>query len=118
MLEHFVEKFRETPWGNEILLLDRGDVAVKIITVNPGHRLSLQIHRDRDEYWTVLSTGGLLQKGEEIIPASHGTRMVIPRETKHRLSASVDAELQVLEICVGRVDQNDIVRYEYDYGRV
>lgn len=118
MPSRFVETFRETPWGSEVLLFNGADVAVKIIVVHAGHRLSLQSHRERDEYWTVLSSaGGLLQRGEEIVTAGEGTRIVIPRDAKHRLSASKEGPLRVLEICIGRVDPNDIIRYEDDYGR-
>ena len=42
------------PWGQFEQLVSNVPVTVKIITVEPGHRLSLQKHGHRGEFWQVL----------------------------------------------------------------
>ena len=50
-LEVFVT---ERPWGQFEQFVSNEMCTVKIITVQPGHRLSLQTHGHRDEMWQVL----------------------------------------------------------------
>ncbi len=42
------------PWGDFQQFVSNETVTVKIITVEPGHRLSLQRHELRGEMWQVL----------------------------------------------------------------
>ena len=44
----------QRPWGNFQQFVSNERVTVKIITVDPGHRLSLQTHDHRGEFWQVL----------------------------------------------------------------
>ena len=44
----------ERPWGRFEQFVCNESVTVKIITVNPGERLSLQTHGQRDEMWQIL----------------------------------------------------------------
>ena len=44
----------ERPWGTFQQFVSNEQVTVKIITVAPGHRLSLQRHNHRGEMWQVL----------------------------------------------------------------
>ena len=45
---------QERPWGQFEQFVSNERVTVKIITVQPGHRLSLQTHDNRGEFWQVL----------------------------------------------------------------
>lgn len=113
------EKRRETPWGHEDVIFRGERVTVKVITVQPSQRLSLQRHKRRDERWTVLSAaGGVLTIGKTNLPAEHGATAVIKRGVLHRMSALPEGELKVLEVAFGEFDQNDIERLEDDYGRI
>ena len=42
------------PWGNYETLEKREDFQVKRIIINPGKRLSLQLHHKRSEHWVVV----------------------------------------------------------------
>ena len=42
------------PWGMYQVLLDTEFTKVKLITVAPGSRLSLQSHQKRQEQWTLV----------------------------------------------------------------
>lgn len=44
----------ERPWGRFDQFATNEQVTVKIITVEPGQRLSLQRHHRRSELWTIL----------------------------------------------------------------
>jgi mannose-1-phosphate guanylyltransferase/mannose-6-phosphate isomerase len=77
------------PWGRFELLALNKPVAVKIITVDPGQRLSLQRHASRDEWWTVPDAGFFTEVGGEGRAPAVGERVWIPRGTTHRIGAHV-----------------------------
>ncbi len=109
---------RELPWGREEIIFQGARTRVKLITVRPGQRNSLQRHARRSESWTVLSEkGGTLRIGEAEVAAAHGEMFMVPLGALHRYTAPPDAELKLLEIWQGECDQNDIERLEDDYGR-
>ena len=63
-----MEKYsEERPWGKFEQFCHNEEVTVKIITVNPNSRLSLQYHNNRDEFWRVLKGKGQFVLGEETI---------------------------------------------------
>lgn len=43
------------PWGSFTTLEEGPGYKIKRIEVNPGHRLSLQMHYHRSEHWIVVS---------------------------------------------------------------
>ncbi len=111
------DKFREPPWGREEILWEGPAVTCKILTVHAGHRFSLQSHRLRSERWHVLGGEGAVEIGASVAAARPGLHFEVPAGAKHRLRATT-ADLHVLEIALGEFDQDDIIRYEDDYGRV
>jgi len=106
------------PWGTFDVLLEGPDFKVKLITVLPGRRLSYQSHSRRLERWTVLSgTAGVTIEGErsELAP---GETALIRTGARHRLDNPADSQLLILEVQLGTYfGEDDIVRYEDDYGR-
>lgn len=104
------------PWGNFRQFTLNEPTTVKVITVEPGERLSLQTHELRDELWIVLDDGVGVQIGDEVVDAAVGDEFVIPRRTKHRLS-SRGPRVRVLEVAFGKFDEDDIVRLEDAYRR-
>jgi len=120
VLNEVPEEYREDrPWGNFRRLVHNEPCTVKLITVDPGHRLSLQSHNHRSELWTFLDPGGIAEvDGREVRPAP-GEQLFIPRGARHRLASAPDATapVRVLELGFGKFDEDDIVRYEDEYGR-
>ncbi len=51
------------PWGQFEQFVSNERVTVKIITVLPGHRLSLQSHENRGEFWHILDVPIDIQVG-------------------------------------------------------
>jgi mannose-6-phosphate isomerase-like protein (cupin superfamily) len=108
------------PWGNfQRLFTNIGEASVsaKILTVNPHSRLSLQYHQKRSERWTVINGIAEVQIEKNYYRLLPGATADIPIGTAHRLG-SKDSITQVLEVSIGYLDENDIVRLEDDFGRV
>lgn len=107
----------DRPWGNFERFTDNYPSTVKIITVEANKKLSLQSHSKRREFWKVVSGNGSFQIGDNRLNVSIGDEYNISVGEKHRMEAGNDG-LVVLEIATGTFDENDIVRYEDDYGRI
>ncbi len=106
----------QKPWGSYRIVGQWSDaIMVKVITVNPHSRLSLQKHEHRDEEWLCLKGRAKVQVGDKSITLKVGDKALVPRLQLHRLSSEDGAE--ILEVTYGRFDENDIVRVEDDYGR-
>ncbi len=108
----------DKPWGKFEQYTHNLTSTVKIITVAPGGILSRQFHYQRDELWVLLDAGARVELGDEVLTPDSGAEIFIPRETIHRLSATGDDPVRVLEISFGEFDENDIIRMEDVYGRV
>ena len=105
------------PWGNFKIIHQEPGIIIKIISVNPNQRLSLQYHKERDEIWLLLKGSGFAELFDTIETMASGTTQVIPREVNHRLSAGKEG-CKILEVSLGDYDEKDIVRVEDDYGRI
>jgi|GEM_PF-740642 len=106
------------PWGHYVVLEDRERHKVKRIVVNPGQRLSLQLHHRRAEHWMVIEGEGLVTVGDEEILVRAGEAIDIPREAKHRIRNPGDVPCVFIEVQTGDYfGEDDIVRLEDDYGR-
>lgn len=106
------------PWGNYEVLYDGDDHKVKRISVLPGKRLSLQSHDRRAEHWFIASGKGVVTVGEELVPVEGGTAVDIPLKAKHRIENTGDVELVFIEVQTGNYfGEDDIIRYEDDFGR-
>ena len=104
-------------WGSYEVLLDDCGVKVKRITLSPNKRMSLQLHRERDELWLVISGAAFAQVGNETKAIETGDILVVPRLEVHRLTNESDSDMVMIEIQTGDCWENDIIRIEDDYGR-
>jgi mannose-6-phosphate isomerase-like protein (cupin superfamily) len=107
----------ERPWGNFQQFASNEHVTVKIITVQPGHRLSLQTHSHRGEFWQVLDAPIEVTVGERTWSAEVGESVWVPCGALHRMANKGDRPGRLLEIAYGDFDEADIVRLEDDYAR-
>lgn len=107
----------ERPWGQFQQFVSNETVTVKIITVEPGHRLSLQTHDHRGEFWQVLDVPIEVTVGERTWCAEPGEPVWVPCGTVHRMANKGDRAGRLLEIAFGDFDEADIVRLEDDYAR-
>ncbi len=109
----------ERPWGcyEDI---DSGDrFRVKRLSVNPGARLSLQMHHHRAEHWVVVRGTARVTRGEEIVLLAENQSTYIPVGVLHRLENPGKIPLEVIETQSGAyLKEDDIVRIEDVYCRV
>lgn len=105
------------PWGAFRRYPHEGVSSVKVLTVNPGGVLSLQLHRCRDEFWLVLDEGIEVTLGERVFRPRVGEEIWIPRKTPHRARGVGEKPARVLELWFGASEESDIQRLEDVYGR-
>jgi mannose-6-phosphate isomerase len=106
------------PWGSFTTLEEGPGYKIKRIEVNPGHRLSLQMHHHRSEHWIVVSgTAKVTCNGEEkILGANQST--YVPQCNSHRLENPGVIKLILIEVQNGEyLGEDDIIRFQDDYSR-
>lgn len=106
------------PWGNFEVLSEGEGFKVKKIVVDPKQKLSLQVHAKRSEYWVVVRGEADIVRGEERMKLPEGNATFIPCGLTHRIANNTDEELIIIETQLGQyVEEDDIIRFEDDYGR-
>ena len=109
----------ERPWGHYVVLDESAATfKVKTIEVTPGHRLSLQTHERRSEHWFVTAGQGEVTLDDERVAVTVGSAVDIPVGVRHRVACTGDTPLVFVEVQHGTYfGEDDIVRYDDDYGR-
>ena len=107
------------PWGSYEGVSFGERFQVKLITVNPGSILSLQMHHHRAEHWVVVSGTARITKGDDVFVLSENESTFIPLGVTHRLENPGVIPLELIEVQSGSyLGEDDIVRFEDQYGRV
>lgn len=108
----------DKPWGS-YKILDQGEgFQVKRIEVDPGERLSLQAHEHRKEFWIIVQGAFQIQLGEEADTYTSGEMVTIEQMEKHRPKCISDESGIFIEVQQGDyLAEDDIIRYDDDYGR-
>lgn len=113
-----VGKVYERPWGTYQTLALAEGYQVKVITVNPGGKLSLQSHFKRAEHWVVVRGCATVTVGSNVSEYEVNEAIYIPLETKHRLENQTAEAVVIVEVQVGHyLGEDDIVRYDDVYDR-
>ena len=106
------------PWGRWTVLGEGDGYKVKRIEVNPGHRLSLQMHHHRSEHWIVVSGTAKVVIGDQVEHIGVQESTFVPAGTTHRIENPGPRPLIIIEIQSGLyLGEDDIVRLQDDYGR-
>ncbi len=107
------------PWGSYEVLADRPHSKVKYLVVHPGKRLSYQSHERREEHWTVVEGTAEVLLDDVTHLLGPGETITVPKRAKHRVANPADTDLVFVEVQLGDYfGEDDIVRYEDDFGRV
>jgi mannose-1-phosphate guanylyltransferase / mannose-6-phosphate isomerase len=116
--EHKLHRRVHRPWGT-YEDVDAGErFRVKRITVNPGEKLSLQMHHHRAEHWVVVSGTARVTRGDETLLLTENQSTYIPLGVRHRLENPGMIPLQIIEVQSGAyLGEDDIVRLEDVYHR-
>ncbi|WP_407282017.1 mannose-1-phosphate guanylyltransferase/mannose-6-phosphate isomerase [Methanolobus sp. WCC1] len=106
------------PWGSYTVLDNRDNHIIKNITVLPERKLSLQMHYHRSEHWVVVKGMACVQVNDKKFFVRPGESTFIRAGEKHRLSNPSKIPLEIIEVQLGEyVDEDDIVRFDDEYGR-
>jgi mannose-6-phosphate isomerase len=113
-------EYSERPWGNYTVLDDDApDHKVKRLVVHPGKRLSYQSHAKRAEHWFIVDGTPDVTLDGVVTRLGPGQAIDIPTGAAHRVANPGDVDVVLIEVQHGSYfGEDDIVRYEDDYGRV
>jgi mannose-1-phosphate guanylyltransferase/mannose-6-phosphate isomerase len=107
------------PWGWYDSIEKGLNFQVKRLHINPGAKLSLQMHYKRAEHWVVVEGVATVINGENELTLLKGQSTYIPLETKHSLQNLEKTSLEIIEVQSGvYLEEDDIVRFEDIYGRI
>jgi len=107
------------PWGKYDSIDNGSRYQVKRITVNPGAKLSVQMHHHRAEHWVVVSGTASVTNGDKTFLVSENESTYIPIGQIHALENPGKVPLELIEVQTGSyLGEDDIVRLEDNYGRV
>ena len=113
-----MKKYTENrPWGKFEQFTHNESSTVKILTIKPRQKFSLQYHKHRKEFWRFLDNPAKVTIGKKTIKVKRGQEIIILPRTLHRIEA-LNKEVNVLEISFGKFKEDDIIRIEDKYGRV
>lgn len=106
------------PWGMYDSV-DSGDrYRVKRISVEPGGKLSVQMHHHRAEHWVVVRGTARVRRGNSTFLVAENESTFIPIGETHSLENPGVIPLEVIEVQSGAyLGEDDIVRLEDKYGR-
>ncbi len=107
------------PWGHELIWAETDRYVGKVITIEPGQRLSLQYHKRKDESLIVIKGTLRLHLEDEtgkieIHDLGPGEYSRVPVGRRHRFEA-LDETVELVEVSTPELD--DVVRLEDDYAR-
>ncbi len=107
------------PWGH-YQSIDLGPShQVKRLVVTPGQRLSLQKHRHRSEHWTVVEGVAEVTIDDKVLEVHPNELVYIPLGAIHRAANPGATPVTIIEVqCGDYLGEDDIIRFEDDYGRV
>ena len=106
------------PWGKYDSIDNGKRYQVKRITVNPGEKLSIQMHHHRAEHWIVVSGTAKVTNGDNTFLITENESTYIPIGVIHALENPGQMPLEMIEVQSGSyLGEDDIVRFEDRYGR-
>ena len=107
------------PWGHyKVLEEEKKKFKIKRITILPGKKLSLQVHKYRSEHWVVVSGTAKATIDEKVKIVETGESVFVRAGERHRLENSGAEKLEIVEVQMGDyLEEDDIVRLDDDYGR-
>ncbi len=112
-------EWEERPWGRYKVIYEGRDHKVKRIEVEPFRRLSYQSHEHRMERWMIVEGKATVTLDGTVKVFDVGKVVYVGKRQKHRLANETEELLAIVEVQIGKyLEEDDIVRYEDDFGRV
>ena len=106
------------PWGKYDSIDIGNGYQVKRLTVNPGAKLSVQMHYHRSEHWIVVAGKARVHYGDNSFDLNVNESTYHGKEVVHALENLGDTPLELIEVQVGSyLGEDDIKRFDDKYGR-
>jgi mannose-1-phosphate guanylyltransferase/mannose-6-phosphate isomerase len=106
------------PWGWYQTVDLGARFRVKRIVVLPGKRFSLQKHHHRAEHWIVVRGTARVTRDAEVTLVRENESIYLPLGCMHRLENPGRIPVEIVEVQTGTyLEEDDIVRFEDDFGR-
>jgi mannose-1-phosphate guanylyltransferase/mannose-6-phosphate isomerase len=110
MLDHLARSYETTDQGPRF--------RVKRLVVNPGQKLSLQMHHHRAAHWVVVQGTARVDRNGEPLLLGENESTYISMGTSNRLANPGRIPLHLVEVQTGAyLEQDDIVPFDDAYGR-
>lgn len=101
----------ERPWGYYRVLYEVSGTKVKELTILPGKSLSMQRHKNRNEFWHVAEGRCVVELEDTRIERNLHQSKFIAQEQWHRLTNPYTEPCRIVEIQYGiSCDEGDIER--------
>jgi len=104
--------------GLSVFLEEGPPYKINRVVVNPSEKLSLQTHSHRSEHWVVVKGTAKVTIGEKEIFIHENESAYVPKSTLHRIENTGKVTAEIIEVqSGGYLEEDDIERFEDDYGR-
>jgi len=106
------------PWGHEKIWAKTEKYVGKILTIDAGHRLSLQYHEFKEE--TVMVLTGILRiwtsdNDRDFFDLSQGEVYHVKPGDVHRFGSTQFSSVSIIEVSTPEL--KDVIRIKDDYDR-
>jgi mannose-6-phosphate isomerase len=107
---------KHKPWGYFINFINNKPCTVKLITLNPNESTSKQSHKKRVEIWLIIDDGLQIEIDNKVLKPKVNEIIIVPKKIVHRIT-SLGMVCRIIEISLGRFDEDDIERFDDNYNR-
>jgi mannose-1-phosphate guanylyltransferase / mannose-6-phosphate isomerase len=106
------------PWGWYDSIEVGKYFQVKRLHVNPGAKLSLQMHHKRAEHWVAVRGVAIAINGEDVLTLTEGDSTYISTGATHALENKTNEQLEIIEVPSGTdFGEDHIIRFNDVYNR-
>ena len=119
LTKNYLGNVEKRPWGNYHIIAKNTGYQIKEIKVTKNSKLSLQMHKNRSEFWQIVKGESKIIIDNKEYFLKEKEHIYIPKDSIHRIENIGKEELVFIEIQLGEnLKEEDIIRLEDDYGRV
>ena len=112
----------ERPWGGQACICENIKSTVKVISINQNEMLSLQSHKNRDQFYYIIDDLVIQYTDKnsmvQTVEAKSGDTFFFKRGTLHRAINPGPKEIaRFFEVAFGENSETDIIRHVDKYSR-
>lgn len=101
------------PWGHYKLLEEEESFKIKRVSVQPGKKVSYQMHHHRSEHWVVVKGMAKVTIDDKVKFVRPGESIFMNAGQKHGLENTGKIMLEIIEVQMGEyLEDDDIIRFD------